>query len=194
MPARASISIPLLLLSTACAHRPASAGAAAVVDADTSAQAVPSDLSDDSSAAPSEVPSDAELDELARRHAADLHDLELALALFDGYLARERYEPAWDVLEATLYVLAQAHALPPEATWLGYLESELAPADRVAQRVRCTSILRKYYIDSLDVRAALVEAVIDSGDVDTSRVLLDEALLEFPGEARLLALRERLAG
>lgn len=132
------------------------------------------------------------VDELAERHAQSPTDVELTRALVVAHVERGTFDDAWKVLEASLYLMAQAEALPAVEVWMSLVDVHFPGPEHLEPGTRYLSILRRYYHDEPDVYAALIGRVLDGGDTKSAAQLLDDARALFPEDDRFASFAAQL--
>ncbi|MCA9660492.1 MAG: hypothetical protein KC486_19265 [Myxococcales bacterium] len=113
-------------------------------------------------------------------------------ARFLHHLERGDYSEAHRALNIGLYVLAQADALPPEATWLAALDDHYPPTTRAAEGARLLAMIDDYYSRSPTIDGLLVDYLVAAGKTDQLREYLELLAAEkYPDDPRWSArLRE----
>ncbi|MEZ4385641.1 MAG: hypothetical protein R3A79_30260 [Nannocystaceae bacterium] len=125
--------------------------------------------------------------------AAAPHSPEGHLARLTYHLERGDYEEAQRALNISLYSLAQADALPPEATWLPVLERHYPRPSRAAEGARLLAMLDDFYARSPTIDALHLDYLVAARSHEHAlQLAVKLALHKYPGDPRWSARLEAL--
>lgn len=121
------------------------------------------------------------------------HSVEGHRARVIHHLERGDYREAHRALNIGLYILAQADALPPEATWLAVVDDHYPLTTRAAEGARLLATLDDYYSRSPTVDGLLVDYLVAAGKTDQLLEYLEILANEkYPDDPRWSARLRRL--